>query len=365
MKNKFFRTCIVSVLIGSMFASTVMAAPDTNAIKNKRDNAKKEVTRLQDDMVDVLKHIDELETDLIEKGEEITKANEDLKEAEEKEKEQYEAMKHRIKYMYEQGDYTLIEKVMESGSISEFLSRAEYVQSVHSYDRKQLDEYVATKEKISDLKVKLEKEQDNLEKDQKEFASKKRSLDNLIASKKDEVEDLDKQFQAAVEQAAREREEAQNRPSHNGGNSRPSNGGGSRPSNGGNSRPSNGGGSKPSNGGYHGTGDASTAQAIVNAAYSQLGTPYVWGGTTPFKALDCSGLTQYAHRKAGISIPRTSGPQGAGGKSVSSPQAGDLVCYSGHVGIYIGGGQMIHAPKPGDVVKVQKVYGHPWYKRYW
>ena len=360
MKNKFFRTCIVSVLIGSMFASTVMAAPDSNAIKNKRDNAKKEVTKLQDDMVDVLKHIDELETDLIEKGEEITKANEDLKEAEEKEKEQYEAMKHRIKYMYEQGDYTLIEKVMESGSISEFLSRAEYVQSVHSYDRKQLEEYVATKEEIADLKVKLEKEQNNLEKDQKEFASKKKSLDNLIASKKDEVEDLDKQFQAAVEQAAREREEAQKRPSNNGGSSRPSNGGSSRPSNGGSSKPS-----KPSNGGYHGTGDTSTAQAIVNAAYSQLGTPYVWGGTTPNKGLDCSGLTQYAHRQAGISIPRTSGPQGAGGKSVSNPQPGDLVCYSGHVGIYIGGGQMIHAPKPGDVVKVQKVYGHPWYKRYW
>ena len=365
MKNKFFRTCVVSVLIGSMFASTVMAAPDSNAIKNKRDKAKKEVTELQEDMVDVLKHIDELETDLIEKGEEITKANADLEEAEKKEKEQYEAMKHRIKYMYEQGDYTMIEKIMESGSISEFLSRAEYVQSVHNYDRKQLDEYVATKDKIADLKVKLEKEQDNLEKDQKEFASKKNSLDNLIASKKDEVEDLDKQFQAAVEQAARERAAAEaaaqnNRPSHNGGGSRPSGGGG-------NSRPSGGGSSKPSGGGggYHGTGDTSVAQAIVNAAYSQLGTPYVWGGTTPYKGLDCSGLTQYAHRQAGISIPRTSGPQGAGGKSVSNPQPGDLVCYSGHVAIYIGGGQMIHAPKPGDVVKVQKVYGNPWYRRYW
>lgn len=364
MKNKVFRTCLISVLIGSMFASTVMAAPDSNAIKEKRDKAKSEVSALQGDMVDVLKHIDELETDLVEKGEEIMKANDDLKKAEEKEKKQYESMKHRIKYMYEQGDYSAIEKIMESGSISEFLSRAEYVQSVHSYDRKQLNEYVENKEKIADLKVKLEKEQDKLEKDQKEFSAKKRSLDNLIASKKDEVEDLDKQFQAAVEQAARERAEAaaqNNRPRP----SRPSNGGGSRPSGGGESRPSNGGGSKPSGGGYQGTGDTSVAQTIVNAAYSQLGTPYVWGGTSPNKGLDCSGLTQYAHRVAGISIPRTSGPQGAGGKSVSSPQPGDIVCYSGHVGIYIGGGQMIHAPKPGDVVKVQKVYGNPWYRRYW
>ena len=67
------------------------------------------------------------------------------------------------------------------------------------------------------------------------------------------------------------------------------------------------------------------AQAIVNAAYSQLGVPYVYGGTTP----------------------------------------GDIVCYSGHVGIYIGNGQMIHAPQTGDVVKIADVYGSPWYRRCW
>lgn len=119
------------------------------------------------------------------------------------------------------------------------------------------------------------------------------------------------------------------------------------------------------NSGYVSAGNTSVAQAIVNAAYSQLGTPYVWGGTTPNVGLDCSGLTQYCHKVAGISIPRTSGPQGANGTYVSDPQPGDIVCYSGHVGIYIGGGQMIHAPQPGDVVRVQSVYGNPWYRRYW
>lgn len=107
------------------------------------------------------------------------------------------------------------------------------------------------------------------------------------------------------------------------------------------------------------------AQAIVNAAYSQLGVPYVYGGTTPGVGLDCSGLVQYCHAVAGISLPRTSAAQGGSGVAVSDPQPGDIVCYSGHVGIYIGNGQMIHAPQTGDVVKIADVYGSPWYRRCW
>ena len=112
------------------------------------------------------------------------------------------------------------------------------------------------------------------------------------------------------------------------------------------------------------SGNTSTASAIVSAAYSYLGVPYVWGGTSR-SGVDCSGLVMLVHRAAGVSTARTSGAIGGGGKAVSSPQAGDVVCYAGHVGIYIGSGQMIHAPRPGKVVEVIKVYGSPWYRRYW
>lgn len=98
-------------------------------------------------------------------------------------------------------------------------------------------------------------------------------------------------------------------------------------------------------------------QKIVNAAYSQLGVNYVWGGTTPNVGLDCSGLTQYCYSQAGISIPRTSQEQSEKGKVVTNPEPGDI-CVSnnaGHVAIYIGNGQMIEAPDVGQQVKVSAV----------
>lgn len=109
--------------------------------------------------------------------------------------------------------------------------------------------------------------------------------------------------------------------------------------------------------------DAATAQApnsraaaAVSYAYSKLGSPYVWGATGP-DAFDCSGLTQAAYRSAGLSLPRTTYAQIDAGRRVSRAELlpGDLVFfYSGisHVGLYIGDGQMIHAPNPSAPVRV-------------
>lgn len=93
---------------------------------------------------------------------------------------------------------------------------------------------------------------------------------------------------------------------------------------------------------------------IVKAAYAQLGTPYVWGGTSPYRGLDCSGLTQWCYAQAGISIPKYSEDQHACGTSIPLSQArpGDILWRPGHVAIYIGGDQYIHAPQPGDVVRI-------------
>ena len=356
--KKFGTRLLTAVVASSMIVTPVFAAPSVDDLKDNKAAKESEVSSLQDQLTDIMSKLGDLEESLIEKGEEITKAEEDLKEAQEKEQEQYEAMKKRIKFMYEEGDTTALETLVTAENFSDLVNKAEYVQNVHTYDRKQLEEYIETKQQIADLKTTLEDEQKNMESMQAEYENKESELSSTIESKKAEVANLDSQIQAAAEAAAAEALAAQQQAAAANNN----NGGGSG------NRNNGGNGTKPApaptpSGG--GSGNTSTAQAIVNAAYSQLGVPYVWGGTTPGVGLDCSGLTQYCHRVAGISIGRTSEVQGGGGKAVSNPQPGDLVCYGSHIGIFIGGGQMIHAPHTGDVVRVANVYGSPWYRRYW
>ncbi|MET9603787.1 NlpC/P60 family protein [Streptomyces sp. NPDC006512] len=110
--------------------------------------------------------------------------------------------------------------------------------------------------------------------------------------------------------------------------------------------------------------DGSRAARAVAFAYGAIGKPYVWGATGP-GSFDCSGLTQAAWRAAGVSLPRTTYTQINAGQRVSRGQLapGDLVFfYSGvtHVGMYVGNGQMIHAPRPGSTVRLAPVDSMPW-----
>lgn len=110
--------------------------------------------------------------------------------------------------------------------------------------------------------------------------------------------------------------------------------------------------------------DGSRAARAVAFAHSAIGKPYIWGATGP-GSFDCSGLTQAAWRSAGVSLPRTTYTQINAGRRVSRDQLapGDLVFfYSGvtHVGLYIGNGQMIHAPRPGSTVRSAPIDSMPW-----
>lgn len=361
--NKFGRRILAALITSSLVVTPVLAAPSVDDLQKSKASAQSEVNSLQSQLQSIVSKITQLEADLTTKGEEIIQAQADLEQAQEDEKTQYAAMKLRIKYMYEAGDATALESLVSSEDFSDLLSKAEYVQSVHGYDRDKLEEYVATKQKIADLKDQLETEQSQLESMQTEYETEESNLTTLIDSKQAEVADLDSQIQEAAEKAAKEEEERQKKAEEerqkqlqaasqnstttngNSGNSNSS----SSSSNKGNSSSS----SSSSSGSY-------VSGSTVSRAYSALGKPYVWGAAGP-NSFDCSGLVSFC--LTGRYSHTYSSSDFVGLTKVSNPQPGDICVRVGHVGVYIGGGQMIHAPHTGDVVKISAVPSNMWYVR--
>lgn len=382
--NKHGIRLITAVVTSSMIVTPVLAAPSVDDLKKEKASKQNEVSSLQSQLTTLMGKVNTLESELIQTGEDITKAQSDLVVAQKKEKEQYAAMKKRIKYMYEAGNDSAFETLVTSDDFTDLLSKAEYVQNVHSYDRKQLQEYVETKQQISDLKDSLEKDQKELESKQVEYEKQGDNLNNLITSKSAEVANLDSEIQAAAEAAAREaaeraaREAAEkaakeaerqqaaasnnnaastsnrNNTTSNRNNTTSSSTATSNRNNTTSSSSSASVATKPSNSSSSTTTSGTNANggSIVSRAYSQLGKPYVWGACGP-NSFDCSGFVSYcltgSYTRLGTTLTFM------GWTRVSNPQPGDVVTTATHCGIYIGNGQMIHAPHTGDVVKVGPV----------
>ena len=128
-------------------------------------------------------------------------------------------------------------------------------------------------------------------------------------------------------------------------------------------------GSKP----YRPTVKAVERQEVIEAARDMLGVPYVYGGSSPTRGFDCSGLVQYAHNQAGIEVPRTTGEQYRAALPIhrQALRPGDLVFfrthkhrYVSHVGIYLGKGKFIHAPSSGKRVSIASMKDDYWRQRY-
>ena len=199
--RKFKHVFLASVLASSMVVTPVFA-DDVSNLQNSKNAAQSEVNSLQSELQTLIEKMSKLEDDLVSTGQQITQAQDDLTVAEEKEHQQYEDMKKRIKYMYEEGNSTAIETLVSAENFSDLLNKAEYVQNVHSYDRKQLQEYIDTKQQIADLKAQLEEDQANLESMQSDYEAEQTTLSNTLESKKEEVADLDEQLQADERSAA-------------------------------------------------------------------------------------------------------------------------------------------------------------------
>lgn len=339
--KKIRRMLIALSLTLAVCATSVYAAPTEQELKDKKSAAESEVTTLKEELAEIMTEMHLLEQQLIAKGEAIIEANSQLEEAKENEERQYESMMKRIATTYENGSANTLGMILDAGSLAEALQYIETAQSLHKYDRQQLDSFVKTRKEIQTLKVTLETEQSDLQSLQTQLIVKENALNNKIEAKKAEVTNLENEIRAAAALAVQN--------ATNNGNSSSGNSSGGNVVVG-----TNPGGGRP----YTGTGDPSVGQAIVARARSYIGVWYLWGGNDR-NGIDCSGLTKAVHAEVGITIDRWSGHQEIGGKGINSLEEampGDIVCYPGHVAIYIGNYRVIHAPRSGKQVQEATVY---------
>ena len=350
-----FRKAAAVVLTAALACSltvTPVLADEVDDLKQQKENVQSEVEDLQSQLDTLMQKMSDLEDELISTGQEITQTEEDLKQAEEDEQEQYEAMKLRIKYMYEAGTGSAdLEKVLSSGDMSGMLSQAEYSQQVHNYDREKLEEYVATTEKVKELKTSLEDKQDDLEAAQEEYQAQQAEMSSTIEEKSAEIENLDDMIQEAARKA-QEEEEARQRAAAAAAEAERQ------------QAQQQGGSSITTGGGSSSSGDSipnTSGSAVVARAQSCLGAAYVWGACSP-GAFDCSGLVSYCLTGRYVRLGNTT--TFMGWPRVSSPQPGDVCVGNGHCGIYIGGGMMIHAATEGVGVITGPVQSGMIYVRY-
>lgn len=387
-----------------------------NSLEEQKGAIMGQISSSEQELVDVLSQIDILAGEITDKEAEIEKTKEDLVQAEQDRDEQYEAMKKRIQYMYENGGSDAWAQILlESDSIASMLSKVENTEKMYAYDRAELKEMKEAVQEVKDLETKLENEKSELEIAKEEQEGMKGSLQtkiedlkanasdyeaqianvkaqaeqykNLIAQQTAELEQIQAQEEAARKEQEKQQKEAEQNKNNNNNNNSNNNSNNNKPSNNnsGNTnnkpssnKPSNGGGNskpesqkpsskpeteKPSTPSYNG----STGAAVVAYAKQFIGNPYVYGGNSLTNGIDCSGFTQQIYGHFGYSLPRTSGDQAFSGVGINYSQhrAGDLIVYPGHVAILTGDGGIVHAsnsapyPKGGIKYTANALYRSP------
>lgn len=389
-----------------------------------------EINSLDTDLVNVMVSIQTLNNDIETKKADIKKIKSDLKKAKKQKEKQYEAMKKRIQYLYENGGTgaAWFQMMMNADDLSDMLNKAEYTQQMYEYDRENLEKYSNTVREVKKLKEQYQQEKADLEGMKQEQEAEQANLQAAIDSKRASSADCDNEIayaqqmandyaaiiaqqqaeieqivaekiaaeeaaraeaeRIAAEQAAAEAAENEQGYTENGESENYSENYGEDYSENGGSPDYNedyssetgetgdsgytgetgdyGNNEESDNSEYSGsetttdtssntaTSSGSGGSSVVDYAKQFVGNPYVWGGTSLTSGADCSGFVQSVYSNFGVSLPRTSYEQQNAGREVSYSEAqpGDLICYGGHVAIYMGNGKIVHASNSRDGIKV-------------
>ena len=318
-------------------------------LENKKEEIEGELDTKNEELVNLMVDVGILEKEIDQNEKQLKQVKKDLKTAQKNEKKQYQAMKKRIKFMYERGDSAVISSLLESKSMADMLNRVEYFNEVYDYDRNLLDNYEKTRKQVEDLKAQVEDEKKELETAKDDLKQQQKQLETAMANLRSQQANADTQianakslaseYQKTITEQNKIIQQQQAAAAASGRSSGGSSGGG-----GGTSKPNSNAGIPGGNLNPPKTTNVSGSD-VVNYAMQFVGKPYVWGGKDPNTGADCSGFTSYVYAHFGISIPSFSGAQRSCGQEVSyaNAQAGDLICYAGHVAIYMGGGKIVHA----------------------
>lgn len=366
--------------------------------QDAQEGVEEEISDLDAEMVALLTDINLIQEAIEDKEEDIANTQIAYDEAVADKDEQYESMKVRIKFMYEKGNESYLQLFFGARNMSDMMNKAHYIEELYEYDRNLLEQYEATVQQVAELQDRLEEEKSELVTSKTEMEEEQAYVNEVLEQKKKEYEDYNAVLAKAKREAAaytakikqetaqirkleeeerkrreeeerrrREEEERKRREeeerrraeeeaanaqqsesSYESTESSDNNGGNDSNDSGGNTESQDNSTAKPaSTGGGKG-------QEIANFACQYIGCPYVAGGTSLTNGADCSGFVMAVYKSFGYSLPRSSYAQSGAGRGVSYSEAqpGDIIYYGGHVGIYIGNGQIVHASTERSGIKI-------------
>lgn len=371
------------------------AESEAQQLEQKLGQSRQKEQALEEELVRLLALKDILESDMEELKTQIQEADRDYRQAEEKRQRQYDILKKRIQFLYEEGDITYLDILLKAKNIGDVVSQTEYFRQLYEYDQEIIQRYEKLKQEAAGKKELLEEKQSQLEVMEEENESQQKELEGFIAARQKESSGFALELEAAQARAAqaagevirkteeirilrarqeeerirqekerirqeqeRVRQEQESAGQESGAAGREQGGAGREP--GGAGQESGSAGTAQDSAGTAGgrsvksIGGTEFGRNVADYALQFVGNPYVYGGTSLTGGTDCSGYTQSVYRHFGVSIPRTSGEQAGFGREIpyEDMEPGDLVCYSGHVAMYIGGGRIVHASSRKEGIKV-------------